>query len=144
MVGKHAAVAAALSHQIICDKWVQFCSPGKISPEENIFIAAASTHMFKFQESESTMEARRSFFANTAATGVAQDERQTKIAQQMEKKQRELRDAKLQEERILAEAERRRQALSTGSGETPPPLPSVPPPEESPPLPVQPDSAGQR
>ena len=80
----------------------------------------------------------------------------------MERKQRELREAKRQEEDILAEAERRRREMSTGSGETPPPLPSVPPPSETPPPPPpppaavpptssssstsssQPDSAGQR
>ena len=55
------------------------------------------------------MEARRAFFASTT-TGPVPDgdpNRQTAIAQQMERKQRELMEAKRQEEQLLAEAERR-------------------------------------
>ena len=50
----------------------------------------------------------------------------------MEEKKQELEVQRQAEERILREAEKRRQEGSSGSGETPPPLPSVPPPVESP------------
>ena len=77
--------------------------------------------------------------------------RQTVIAQQMERKQHELMEAKWQEEQLLAEAERRsviqQRMLSeqAPTGETPPPLPTMPPPAETPPLATgQTESAGQR
>ena len=56
------------------------------------------------------MEARRAFFASTTATGPTDNgdpNRQTAIAQQMERKQLELMEAKRQEELLLAEVERR-------------------------------------
>ena len=66
----------------------------------------------------STMEARRAFFASTTATGPTDNgdpNRQTAIAQQMERKQLELMEAKRQEERLLAEAERRSGSLTDGN-----------------------------
>ncbi len=53
--------------------------------------------------------------------------------QLLEQKRQELETQRKAEEQLLHEAEMRRQLSSTGSGNTPPPLPAEPPPMESPP-----------
>jgi hypothetical protein len=73
---------------------------------------------------------------NGGASRVEQE--RLKKLEAMERKQKELEDAKRDEERILREAQKRRQNESVGfssrpdSTPPPPPLPAVPPPDVSP------------
>jgi hypothetical protein len=76
------------------------------------------------------------------------EQERLKKLEAMERKQKELDDAKRDEERILREAHKRRQNevgfSSSSATPPPPPLPAVPPPEMSPTGQPTPSGAAQR